>query len=30
MTAKQLAKKLKRQFKKLASDAVEFRGELTV
>ena len=30
MTAKQLAKKLKRQFKKIASDAVEFRGELTV
>jgi len=30
MTAKQLAKKLQSQFKEVVSDAVEFRGELTV
>ncbi|MDP6891807.1 MAG: NADH-quinone oxidoreductase subunit C [Verrucomicrobiota bacterium] len=30
MTAKQLAKKIQRQFKEMISDAIEFRGELTV
>ncbi len=30
MTAKQLAKKIQRQFKEITSDAIEFRGELTV
>ncbi|MEE2615820.1 MAG: NADH-quinone oxidoreductase subunit C [Verrucomicrobiota bacterium] len=30
MTAKQLAKKIQRQFKEITSDAIEFRGEFTV
>ena len=30
MTAKQLAKKIQRQFKGVTSDSVEFRSELTV
>ena len=30
MTAKQLAKKIQRQFKSIISDATEFRGEFTI